>query len=76
MNGEPAAAFPFGAAKLISQRMAQVNLTSLDSLVDEVWGKPGTARRDELEANLKAEAAAHPLGGALALGEEGRVKLR
>lgn len=52
--------------------MAQVNLTSLDSLVDEVWGKPGTAKRDEMEANLKAEVNVHLLGEAIRKARETR----
>ena len=30
----------------------RMKLTSLEELVDEVWGKKGTAKRDEMEAHL------------------------
>lgn len=63
--------------------MAQVNLTPLGSLVDEVWGREGTPKRDEMETRLKAEVNAQlrvfkALGvasGALDLGSEGKVQL-
>lgn len=32
--------------------MAQMNLTPLDSLVDDVWGKVGTPERDSMEKQL------------------------
>ena len=35
--------------------MAQMKLTPLSEVVDEVWGKEGTPKRDEMEARLKAE---------------------
>lgn len=45
--------------------MAQVNLTPLGSLVDEVWGREGTPKRDEMETRLKAEVNAQLLGEAI-----------
>jgi len=39
--------------------MAQMNLTPLSSLVDDVWGKKGTPRRDEMEARLEEEVKAY-----------------
>lgn len=35
--------------------MAQMKLTTLSDVVDEVWGKEGTPKRDAMEAKLKAE---------------------
>lgn len=45
--------------------MAQMNLTPLDSLVDEVWGRQGTPRRDEMEARLEEEVKAYNVGEAI-----------
>lgn len=42
--------------------MAQMNLTPLDSFVDEVWGEKGTPRRDEMEAQLENEVKAYNVG--------------
>ena len=33
--------------------MAKINMTSLDVLTDEVYGKEGTPRRDAMEKQLK-----------------------
>ena len=33
--------------------MAKMNMTSLDELTDEVFGKEGTAKRDAMEKHLK-----------------------
>lgn len=35
--------------------MAKMNLTPLSDVVDEIWGKIGTPKRDAMEAKLKAE---------------------
>ena len=35
--------------------MAKMNMTSLDVLTDEVFGKIGTAKRDAMEKQLKDE---------------------
>lgn len=45
--------------------MAQIKLTSLDSLIDEVWGKEGTPRRDAMEAQLENEIKAYNVGEAI-----------
>ena len=38
--------------------MAKMNMTSLDVLTDEVFGKIGTAKRDAMEKQLKDEVNA------------------
>jgi hypothetical protein len=35
--------------------MTQMKLTPLSEIVDEVWGKKGTPKRDEMERQLKSE---------------------
>ena len=45
--------------------MAQMKLTPLSDVVDEVWGKEGTPRRDAMEAKLKAELNSYCLGEAI-----------
>ncbi len=45
--------------------MAQMKLTPLSEVVDEVWGKEGTPKRDEMEARLKAEVNSCYLGEAI-----------
>lgn len=45
--------------------MAQMKLTPLSDVVDEVWGKQGTPKRDEMEAQLKAEVNSYYLGEAI-----------
>lgn len=45
--------------------MAQMNLTPLDNLVDEVWGKKGTPRRDAMEVQLENEVKAYNVGKAI-----------
>lgn len=40
--------------------MAQMNLTSLDSLVDDVWGKIGTPERDAMEKQLHKDVKRKP----------------
>ncbi len=45
--------------------MAQMKLTPLSDVVDEVWGKEGTPKRDEMEARLKAEVNSYYLGEAI-----------
>ena len=32
--------------------MAQMNMTPLSEIVNEVWGEPGTPDRDQMEARL------------------------
>ena len=39
--------------------MAKMNLTPLSTMVDEVWGKKGTPRRDAMEEQLKEEATSY-----------------
>ena len=45
--------------------MAKMNLTPLSTMVDEVWGKKGTPRRDAMEEQLKEEVNSHSLGEAI-----------
>ena len=45
--------------------MAKMNLTPLSEIVDEVWGKEGTPKRDEMEAKLKVELNTYYLGEAI-----------
>ena len=45
--------------------MAKINMTSLDVLTDEVYGKEGTPRRDAMEKQLKEEANAYYVGEAI-----------
>lgn len=45
--------------------MAQMKLTPLSEVVDEVWGKEGTPKRDAMEAQLKAEVNSYCLGEAI-----------
>ena len=47
------------------QNMAQMKLTPLSDVVDEVWGKEGTPKRDAMEAKLKAEVNSYYLGEAI-----------
>lgn len=42
-----------------------MNLTPHEVLVEEIWGKKGTPRRDEMEARLEAEVNAYYLGEAI-----------
>ncbi len=42
--------------------MAQMKFTPLSDVVDEVWGKEGTPKRDAMEAKLKAEVNSYFLG--------------
>ena len=42
--------------------MAKMNMTSLDVLTDEVFGKEGTPRRDAMEKQLKEEVNAYFVG--------------
>ena len=42
--------------------MAQMHLTPLSEVVDEVWGKTGTTERDAMEKQLKEEVNAYYLG--------------
>ena len=45
--------------------MTQINLTPLSNVVDQVWGKQGTPKRDAMEAKLKAELNSHNVGEAI-----------
>lgn len=45
--------------------MAKMNLTSLDMVVDNVWGKKGTPQRDEMESRLNEELEAYHIGEAI-----------
>ena len=42
--------------------MAQMHLTPLSEVVDEVWGKTGTKERDAMEKQLKEEVNAYFVG--------------
>ena len=42
--------------------MAKMNMTSLDVLTDEVFGKVGTSKRDAMEKQLKEEVNAYFVG--------------
>ncbi len=45
--------------------MAKIKFTPADTLVDDVWGKPGTPERDAMEAQLKEEVNAYFVGEAI-----------
>lgn len=45
--------------------MAQMHLTPLSEVVDEVWGKTGTKERDMMEKLFKEEVNAYYLGEAI-----------
>lgn len=45
--------------------MAQMNLTPLSDIVDEVWGEVGTPERDRMEEQLKEELHAYHIGEAI-----------
>ena len=45
--------------------MAQMHLTPLSKLVDDVWGEKGTEERDAMEKQLKEEVNAYYLGEAI-----------
>lgn len=45
--------------------MAQMHLTPLSEVVDEVWGKTGTKERDMMEKQLKEDVKAYYLGEAI-----------
>lgn len=49
--------------------MAKMNFTPADDLVDEIWGKVGTPKRDAMEARLEEEVYAYFVGEAIK-GEE------
>ena len=40
--------------------MTQMNLTPLDSLIDDVWGKTGTPERDAMEKQLHKDGKRKP----------------
>ena len=42
-----------------------MNLTPMDELVDEVWGKKGTPERDAMEARLEEDLQAYFIGEAI-----------
>lgn len=45
--------------------MAQINLTPLSAVVDEVWGKEGIPKRDAMEKQLKDEVNSYYVGEAI-----------
>ncbi len=45
--------------------MAKMNMTSLDVLTDEVFGKVGTPKRDAMEKQLKEKVNAYYVGEAI-----------
>ena len=45
--------------------MAKMNVTSLDVLTDEVFGKIGTPKRNAMEKQLKEEVNAYFVGEAI-----------
>ena len=45
--------------------MAEMKLTPLSEIVDEVWGKVGTPERDQMEIQLKEDLHAYYLGEAI-----------
>jgi DNA-binding XRE family transcriptional regulator len=45
--------------------MAQMKVTPLSEIVDEVWGPAGTPERDGMEARLKEELRARRIGEAI-----------
>ena len=45
--------------------MAKMNLTPLSTVVDEVWGKKGTQKRDAMEEQLREEVNSYYLGDAI-----------
>lgn len=45
--------------------MAKINLTPLEVLTDDVFGKKGTPKRDEMEKKLKEEVDAYFVGEAI-----------
>lgn len=45
--------------------MAQMKLTTLDELNDQIWGKVGTPERDQMESQLKEDLNAYLLGEAI-----------
>ena len=45
--------------------MEEKSLTPLGSLLDEVWGKKGTEKRDEMEARARAEVNSYLVGEAI-----------
>lgn len=42
-----------------------MNLTPLSTIVDEVWGKKGSPKRDAMERQLKEEVNSYHLGEAI-----------
>lgn len=45
--------------------MAKMKFTPADDLVDEVWGKIGTPKRDAMESQLEEEVHAYFVGEAI-----------
>ena len=45
--------------------MAQINLTPLSDIVDDVWGKKGTPKRDAMEKQLQNDINAYHVGEAI-----------
>lgn len=44
-----------GNGKKMTKAKNKMNFTSLEALTDEIYGKKGTPRRDEMEARLEKE---------------------
>ena len=57
--------------------MERINLTPLSTVVDEVWGKEGTPKRDAMEKQLNGEIiSSYSLGETvLPFGNLGKVAL-
>lgn len=53
--------------------MAQMHLTPLSEVVDEVWGKTGTKERDMMEMQLKEDVNAYYLGEAIRKARKHRI---
>ncbi len=45
--------------------MTQINLTPLSDMVDDVWGKKGTPKRDAMEKQLQKDINAYHVGEAI-----------
>ena len=45
--------------------MTRINLTPLSEVIDEVWGKKGTCKRDTMEKQLKENISSFYVGEAI-----------
>ena len=45
-----------------AEEAVAIKLVPADSLIDDVWGRVGTPRRDEMEAQIEAEIKAREVG--------------